>query len=82
MWSAWEGITGAADRFLETIGEEDLSRRFERKGRPFREDIGTQLLRNTYHYWFHIGEAHAVRQQLGHQNLPQFVGDLSAAAWR
>jgi len=31
-----------------------------------------------YHYWFHIGEAHAVRQMLGHVNLPDFVGDLSA----
>jgi len=31
-----------------------------------------------YHYWFHIGEAHAVRQMLGHGNLPDFVSDLPA----
>ena len=31
-----------------------------------------------YHYWFHIGEAHAVRQMLGHVDLPDFVGDMSA----
>ena len=41
------------------------------------EDIGTTLLRNIYHYWFHTGEAHAIRQQLGHRDLPEFVGDMS-----
>jgi hypothetical protein len=39
-----------------------------------RENIGTRLLRTTYHYFFHTGEAHAVRQQLGHPDLPFFVG--------
>ncbi|MEZ4737344.1 MAG: hypothetical protein R3E79_60480 [Caldilineaceae bacterium] len=45
------------------------------------EDVGTSLLRNIYHYWFHIGEAHAVRQLLGHTKIPQFVGDLSAVRY-
>lgn len=45
------------------------------------EDVGTSLLRNIYHYWFHIGEAHAIRQALGHAGLPQFVGDLSAVRY-
>lgn len=35
-------------------------------------------LRNIYHYRCHIGEAHAVRQQLGHRDLPQFVGDMGS----
>jgi hypothetical protein len=35
-----------------------------------------------YHYWYHLGEAHAIRQMLGHQDLPQFVGDMSAAVYR
>ena len=35
------------------------------------------LLRNVYHYWFHTGEAHAVRQSLGHHGLPGFLGDMS-----
>ncbi len=39
-----------------------------------QENIATLLLRNTYHYWFHTGEAHAIRQLLGHRDLPQFVG--------
>jgi hypothetical protein len=34
-----------------------------------------------YHYWFHTGEAHAIRQLLGHPDLPQFVGDMSQAVY-
>ena len=41
-----------------------------------RENIGTRILRTTYHYFFHIGEAHAIRQQLGHPDLPYFVGEM------
>ena len=40
------------------------------------ENIGTRILRTTYHYFFHTGEAHAVRQQLGHPDLPYFVGGM------
>jgi hypothetical protein len=39
------------------------------------------LMRNLYHYWFHIGEAHAIRQILGHTQLPDFVGDMAAAIY-
>ena len=41
-----------------------------------RENIGTRILRTTYHYFFHTGEAHAIRQQLGHPDLPYFVGGM------
>jgi len=41
-----------------------------------RENVGTRILRTTYHYFFHTGEAHAVRQQLGHPDLPFFVGGM------
>jgi len=40
------------------------------------ENIGTRILRVTYHYFFHTGEAHAIRQKLGHPDLPYFVGDM------
>jgi hypothetical protein len=46
------------------------------------ENLGTRLLRTTYHYFFHTGEAHAVRQQLGHPNLPYFVGGMPDFLWR
>ncbi len=40
------------------------------------ENIGTRILRITYHYFFHTGEAHAIRQLLGHPDLPYFVGEM------
>jgi hypothetical protein len=51
-------------------------------GKPVDENIGTLLMRNIYHYWYHTGEASAVRQMLGHTRLPEFVGDMSTAAYR
>jgi len=78
MWATWRAITFAADRYLESLTPESLNEFLEWKGKPLREDIGRCLLRNLFHYWFHIGEAHAIRQSLGHQDLPQFVGDLSS----
>jgi len=78
MWAAWRTITQAADEYLDTLTAEVLQQHLQWEGEPVEENIGTMLLRNIYHYWFHTGEAHAVRQMLGHANLPDFVGDLSA----
>jgi hypothetical protein len=77
MWTVWRDITSTADTFLDTLNLEMLSTHLVWKDKPISENIGTLLLRNIYHYWFHLGEAHAVRQMLGHADLPQFVGDLS-----
>jgi uncharacterized damage-inducible protein DinB len=82
MWSVWRAITNAADNYLDTLTSEQLLAHLEWEGEPLRESIGTMLLRNTYHYWFHTGEAHAIRQLLGHPDLPQFVGDMSGAVYR
>lgn len=78
MWAAWQQATAAADEYLATLSEADLTQYLERNGKPMRYNVGTMLLRNIYHYWFHIGEAHSIRQQLGHPDLPEFVGDQSA----
>jgi hypothetical protein len=82
MWAAWHAITRAADRFLDTLTTETLQAHLEWKGKPVDESVGTLLYRNTYHYWFHTGEAHAIRQMLGHGDLPQFVGDMTEATYR
>lgn len=82
MWAVWHAVTGAADEYLDTLTAEGLQTHLERNGKPLLESIGTMLLRNTYHYWFHIGEAHAIRQLLGHPDLPQFVGDMAQAVYR
>lgn len=81
MWDVWRRITSAADTYLDTLTAGGLQAFPLRDGRPNDESYGTLLLRNTYHYWFHLGEGHAVRQQLGHKNLPQFVGDMTTARY-
>ena len=54
------------------VNEKMLAKERVRSG----ENIGTRILRVTYHYFFHTGEAHAIRQQLGHPDLPYFVGEM------
>lgn len=81
MWHLWGDITQAADRYLDTLTPEMLHTPLFWQTDQTAEDVGTSLLRNIYHYWFHIGEAHAVRQLLGHTKIPQFVGDLSAVRY-
>lgn len=81
MWASWRKITTAADTYLVTITAETLITHLERGSETRSEDVGTTLLRNIYHYWFHLGEAHAVRQMIGHKNLPQFVGNMSKVAY-
>jgi uncharacterized damage-inducible protein DinB len=82
MWEVWRGVTQAADAYLDKLTPETMQQYYMRpNGQPFPESIGTLLLRNIYHYWFHTGEAHAVRQSLGHTDLPQFVGNLSEAPY-
>ncbi|MBN1287572.1 MAG: DinB family protein [Anaerolineae bacterium] len=81
MWKLWREITAAADTYLDTLTPELLQTHLKHRGEPHPENAGTRLLRNIYHYWFHIGEAHAIRQMLGHGELPQFVGDMSHAVY-
>jgi hypothetical protein len=76
MWAAWELVTRAADETLDAISEDMLPTFFEIDGKPVFESIGTLLQRNIYHYWFHSGEALAIRQILGHADLPEFVGSF------
>lgn len=82
MWAVWWQVSEAADRYLDTLDEGKLTARLTWQGKLARETVGTRLLRNIYHYWFHVGEAHAIRQQLGHVNLPDFVGSMQGAAYR
>jgi hypothetical protein len=78
MWDAWRTITAAADEYLDRLTPDLMQTHLKRDGSPLRENVGTLLLRNICHYWFHIGEAHAIRQMLGHTDLPDFVGDIPA----
>jgi hypothetical protein len=80
VWAAWREVTAAADAYLDGLTSEALQVKWERE--PTTETAGTKLLRTTYHYWYHLGEAQAIRQLLGHTNLPSFVGDISKTPYR
>ncbi len=82
MWAAWRTITQAADSYLDLLTVAQMQEYLVNQGKPVVENIGTLLHRNIYHYWFHTGEAHAVRQTLGHTDLPQFVGDLATSPYQ
>ena len=81
MWELWQSITREADVFLTALRPEDLERRLTWNGRTLPDNVGKMLLRNIYHYWFHLGKAHSVRQMLGHRGLPIYVGDMSAVLY-
>jgi uncharacterized damage-inducible protein DinB len=76
MWTAWRTVTEAADPYLESLTSELLTTHMMVNGKQHPESIGSMLRRVTYHYWYHTGEAQAIRQMLGHTNLPEFVGDI------
>jgi len=81
MWAAWHKVTAEADKYLATLTPGIMQNYLLRDGKPVDESIGTLLIRNIYHYWYHTGEASAVRQMLGHVKVPEFVGDMSTAAY-
>ena len=80
MWSAWETITTAADPWLDAVTSETLLSYGTRDGKSTDYTLGSLLLRNIYHYWYHTGENAAIRQQLGHSDLPDFVGNIDDEA--
>lgn len=77
MWAAWRTVTEAADVYLDTLTAEDLESYYQWRGKDISESIGTMLQRVIYHYWYHTGEALAIRQMLGHKSLPEFVGTFT-----
>ncbi|HLC03630.1 MAG TPA: DinB family protein [Anaerolineales bacterium] len=77
---AWRTITAAADPWLDSRTSADLMAHVVRKGRPSSYIFGSLVLRVIYHYWYHTGENMAIRQSLGHADLPEFVGDIDREA--
>jgi hypothetical protein len=78
--AAWETITAAADPWLDAATTETFLMEATRDGKPTGFAIGSRMLRTIYHYWFHTGENAAIRQNLGHANLPNFVGNIEKEA--
>ncbi len=82
MWAAWRTVTDAGDPFLDTLTTEFLlkPRTFQSDGGEFTTSPGNLMQRVIYHYWYHTGENLAIRQNLGHTGLPDFVGDIDSDA--
>jgi uncharacterized damage-inducible protein DinB len=81
-WHAWTTVTTAADPWLDELTTERLSARqtFAVTGRQIELRFGDLLQRVIYHYWYHNGENQAIRQQLGHSGLQDFVGNIDDEA--
>lgn len=74
---AWKDITKQADTWLDTLTTELLASPVPKAdGSPSQRTYGSLILRMIYHYWYHCGENLAIRQNLGHTGLPQFVGNI------
>jgi len=80
MLESWHEITRAADPYLNTLTTESLLADLLLNGESVGQSRGSALRRITYHYWYHIGEIQAIRQMLGHTNLPEYVGNIETEA--
>ena len=80
MLELWQTVTKAADPFLDSLSTESLQTDLLREGKSVGQSLGSALRRITYHYWYHIGEIQAIRQMLGHKNLPEYVGEIEIEA--
>ncbi len=80
MWAAWEAVTTAADPYLDTLTNDLLVAVHPLDQDPDGFTGGNLLQRVIYHYWYHTGENLAIRQALGHTDLPEFVGAIDEEA--
>lgn len=80
MWEAWQTVTQLADPFLDTLTTEKLQEGHFFEGWQANITAGSLLQRVIYHYWYHTGENAAIRQMLGHTDLPEFVGNIDDEA--
>ena len=80
MLAAWRRITKAADPFLDQLTTEKLLVDLPLNGKKSGQTQGSAIRRLTYHYWYHIGEIQAIRQQLGEKSLPIYVGNIEGKA--
>jgi hypothetical protein len=80
MLETWHTVSRAADPFLDSLTTETFQTDLLLDGKSVGQTMGSALRRITYHYWYHIGEIQAIRQMLGHVNLPEYVGDIETEA--
>ncbi|HSB88960.1 MAG TPA: DinB family protein [Anaerolineales bacterium] len=76
----WNNVTDATAEYLGGLTTESFQQELLLEGKPVGQTLGSAMRRLTYHYWYHIGEIQAIRQMLGHTNLPEYVGDIETLA--
>lgn len=82
LLATWAEVRQVSTNFLLQVTDDMLDHHMMFRGKELPESVGTCLLRIIGHVWYHNGEVQVVRQQLGHTDLPQFVGDLSGVLYR
>jgi hypothetical protein len=80
MLETWQAVTKAADPYLDSLTTETLLTELLLNGKPVGQTCGDAMRRITYHYWFHLGEILAIRQMIGGNNLPEYVGNIEGEA--
>jgi hypothetical protein len=66
--------------YLDSLTTDSLQQELLLEDKPVGQSVGSAMRRMTYHYWYHVGEIQAVRQMLGHRELPEYVGDIETLA--
>lgn len=79
MLQVWEAIKREVDPWLDELTTEKLQQAAKNTV-SWSPTYGGLLQRVIYHYWYHTGENMAIRQILGHQKLPDFVGNIDDEA--
>jgi uncharacterized damage-inducible protein DinB len=80
MRAAWQVAARAADAWLDQVTTAGLRQIYTTPDGAWATSFGNLLQRVIYHYWYHTGENLAIRQQLGHRDLPEFVGNIDEEA--
>lgn len=80
VFDLWHAIQEKTAEVHETLSDADMAELPHLFGRQVHQPVSMWLLRMGWHYWYHLGEMQAVRQVLGHENLPDFVGRIPAEA--
>jgi hypothetical protein len=75
MVELWAGVLKETEVYLTGLSKDDLLKKLVVNGKQLHANIGTMMTRVIYHYWYHIGEMQAIRQLLGHKDLPSYVGN-------
>ncbi len=80
MQKMWQEVIRESQPLLDKLTSADLQAELLHDGKVVDQSYGSAMQRVIYHYWYHNGEVQAIRQMLGHRDLPEFVGEIEEQA--